>query len=499
MNSNLLKLFILIVLGGYTLYSCSNSKSTTSTTTAATSASEGTAATASETVALADGPLEKARVNYTSFCSGCHGEKAATFADRRWKFGNTDADIFKSIKFGHPEAGMPAFQEAFTDQQIEGLVAYIRQGIASVQEYSFEKRETLPETFETEELSFRLETVATGLGVPWGMAFLPDGDMLITSRAGTLYRSTKSKELQKVSGNPEVLAEGQGGLMDVALDPDFKQNNLVYLSYSAFKKEDGNTVSTTAVMQARLQGNQLTNQKVIFEALPYSRTRHHYGSRIAFGKDGNLYVSVGDRGNHDENPQDLTRYPGKIHRIKPDGSIPADNPFVKKQGAVGSIFTYGHRNPQGMAFNPKSGELWANEHGPRGGDEVNIIRKGNNYGWVLTSYGINYNGKPMTDKTTAPGITDPIYYWVPSIAPSGMAFVTGNRYKGWEGDVMVGSLRFHFLSRCKVEGNKITGEEKLLKNIGRVRDVRMGPDDYLYVAVENGNIYKIVPVEEANN
>ncbi|CAM3902657.1 Glucose/Sorbosone dehydrogenase domain-containing protein [Pontibacter korlensis] len=293
-----------------------------------------------------------------------------------------------------------------------------------------------------------------------------------------------------------MLAQGQGGLLDVELHPNFEQNSIIYLSYSAFKEEGGKTLSTTAVMRAQLQGNQLTNQKVIFEALPYSTTRHHYGSRLEFDRNGNLYLSVGDRGNHDENPQSLQRHAGKVHRIKDDGSIPSDNPFVNKSGAVASTFSYGHRNIQGMVLHPQTGVLWTHEHGPRGGDEVNITEKANNYGWPAISYGINYNGTILTKLKEKEGMEQPLHYWDPSIAPSGMAFVTGNRYKGWEGDLMVGSLRFEYLARLKMEGNKITGEEKLLEDIGRVREVKMSPDGYLYVAVEEpGIIYRLVPAE----
>ncbi|WP_299754102.1 PQQ-dependent sugar dehydrogenase [uncultured Pontibacter sp.] len=471
--------------------------SCTSTTSPNTSSDATANAVASAAGAVTTGvALGNAKAAYISYCSGCHGEELEAFADRKWKHGSSDQDLFKAIKHGYPDEGMPAFDETFTDEQINGLVTYIQQGIKEVKQYDFSEEKELAPVQTSEELTFRLDTVVTGLDVPWGMAFLPNGDMLITDRSGILYRYTQGKALQKIAGSPQVLAQGQGGLLDVEVHPDFKTNNLVYLSYSAFKEEGGSTLSTTAVMRAKLQGDELTNQQVIFEALPYSKTRHHYGSRLEFGQDGNLYLSVGDRGNHDENPQSLERHAGKVHRIKADGGIPADNPFANQAGAVASVYSYGHRNIQGMAMHPQTGKIWTHEHGPRGGDEVNIAEKAKNYGWPVISYGINYNGTVLTELTKKEGLEQPLHYWVPSIAPSGMAFVTGSRYKKWEGDLMVGSLRFQFLSRLKMDGDKILGEEKLLKNIGRVREVKMSPDGYIYVAVEKpGVIYRLVPIE----
>ncbi|MBD1396979.1 PQQ-dependent sugar dehydrogenase [Pontibacter sp. JH31] len=472
--------------------SCTGSSSSTSTTDANTVAEVSVKETA-----LTDAQLAKARTNYASYCSGCHGEQMEAFTDRKWKHGNSAENLFAAIKHGYSDEGMPGFDQTFTDDEITGLVAYIQEGIQNVKQYDFSEESKRTEVYTSETLRYRLDTVATGLQVPWGMAFLPNGDMLITDRNGSFYRLPKdTKQLQKIAGTPEVLAQGQGGLLDVELHPDFAKNNTIYLSYSAFKQEDNQTLSTTAVMRARLEGNKLTDKKVIFEAQPWARTRHHYGSRLEFGRDGMLYISVGDRGQHHENAQTIERAPGKVHRIQDDGAIPADNPFANEKGAVATIYTIGNRNIQGMTIHPKTGAIWTNEHGPRGGDEVNIAEKGKNYGWPVISYGINYNGTVLTELTKKEGMEQPLWYWVPSIAPSGMAFVTGNRYKAWEGDLLVGSLRFQFLSKLKMDGNKIVSEEKLLKNIGRVRDVRMAPDGYIYVAVENpGIIYRVVPVE----
>jgi glucose/arabinose dehydrogenase len=434
---------------------------------------------------------------YKNYCGGCHGEKMDAFVDRKWKYGNTREDLFKGIKYGYEDGGMPAYDSAFKDAAIFALADYILEGIKNRERYDFEKETKRVNLFVSEGQTIKLDTVFRGVESCWGLAFLPGNEILVTEKAGRLFRIKKNREKQVVSGTPDVIPDGQGGLMDVIIHPNFKKNKLVYLSYSAIKKEGTTTLATTAILRARLQGDQLVDKQIIFEALPYSRTRPHYGCRMVFGKDGLLYFSVGERGNEKENPQTTSNHLGKIHRIKDDGSIPADNPFLNTSGAKTSIYSYGHRNPQGLAFHPATGQLWEHEHGPRGGDEINIVEPGKNYGWPAISYGINYNGKIMTDKTALPGMEQPLLYWIPSIAPSGMAFVQGNRYKAWKGDLLVGSLRFKYLNRCKIKDGKVSGEELLLKNIGRLRDVRMGPDGYIYVAVENpGYIFKLLPIDK---
>ncbi|MDX1940537.1 MAG: PQQ-dependent sugar dehydrogenase [Saprospiraceae bacterium] len=432
--------------------------------------------------------------NYKTLCSGCHGEQMQAFVDRRWKYGNNKEDLFKSIKIGYTDGGMPGFAAALSDAEISALADYILTGIENVKRYDFANSKESPTSFKTKAMDIRVELVAENVGVPWSLAFLPDGDMLITDRGGKFYRRNTNGDLLTISGAPQVLAEGQGGLMEVILHPDYNKNKVIYLSYAAFKQEGGRTLSTTAIMRAVLEGNQLSDQKVIFEALPYARTRHHYGAKMAFDKNGYLFFSVGDRGNHNENPQSLNNHCGKIHRIKDDGSIPNDNPFVNTPNAMPTIWSYGHRNPQGLAIHPQTNAIWTNEHGPRGGDEVNLAEKGKNYGWPIISYGINYDGTTFTNKTAQDGMEQPKLYWVPSIAPSGMAFVQGKRYKAWDGDALVGSLRFNYLNRCEVKGNKIPGQEIMLENVGRLRDVRMALDGYIYIAVENpGRVYKLIP------
>ena len=440
--------------------------------------------------------LARAQTHFQTYCTGCHGQQMQAFADRKWKHGKSQDSIMASITHGYADQGMPSFEATFSEEDIEGLAQYILVGIENVSRYAFQEETLATDTFQTQGLEFSLDTLTSGIDSPWGMAFLPNGDMLITEKSGTLYRLTADRQLQPIEGVPDVLFEGQGGLLDVALHPDFENNRLVYLSYSAFKVEGEDTLSTTAITRAMLDGNALTEQKRIFEALPYSTKRHHYGSRLAFDPEGYLYFSVGDRGNRDENPQSLDNHCGKIHRIHDDGSIPQDNPFVDEAGAMPSIYSFGHRNPQGIAVHPVTGAIWTHEHGPRGGDEVNIIRKGDNYGWPVISYGLNYDGTTFTQLTEKEGMEQPLHYWVPSIGPCGAAFVTGDRYPQWEGDLLVGSLRFEYLNRCQVEDNKITDEEVLMENLGRLRSVAMGPDGYIYVGVEEpGAIYRLAPID----
>ncbi|MEO1450577.1 MAG: PQQ-dependent sugar dehydrogenase, partial [Bacteroidota bacterium] len=296
---------------------------------------------------------------------------------------------------------------------------------------------------------------------------------------------------RKISGVPNVVAKGQGGLLDLALHPDFDTTPWVYISYSA---PDGADKATTAVSRYKLKGDALVDGEEIFRASPGVKTRHHYGSRLTFDREGYLFITVGDRGRRDDHPQYLSNHCGKVHRIHDDGRIPADNPFITKAGAQKSIYSYGHRNPQGMALHPETGQIWAHEHGPRGGDELNRIQKGLNYGWPVISYGINYSGTTFTELTAQQGMEQPELYWVPSIAPSGMSFVAGDRYPGWKGDIMAGSLRFKYLNRIDMDGEIVVGEELLLKNIGRVRNVQQGPDGYIYVAIEKpGAILRILP------
>ena len=441
-------------------------------------------------------PVKTARENYETYCASCHGEKVEAFVDRKWKHGNEKSDLITSISNGYPDLGMPTWKATLSATEIDAMADLILESLKNVDQYKFASKPT-SNIFTGETQTVKLDTIASGMTSAWGLAFLPNDEFLVTDRSGDIYRVDKSRQKTKVTGGPTVVAEGQGGLLDVALHPDFAKNGLVYFSYSAGKTEGDQKVATTAVVRAKLTGNTLSDQKVIFEAMPYSKTRHHYGSRLAFDNKGYLFVSVGERGNEKENPQTLTNDLGKVHRLYDDGRIPEDNPFVKTPNARPSIYSYGHRNPQGMMKHPTTGDIWTNEHGPRGGDELNIIKKGANYGWPVISYGINYDGKPITALSAKEGMEQPITYWLPSIAPSGMAFVNSAKYPGWKDNVLVGSLRFQYLNRCVMEGNKVVKQENLLKNVGRVRNVNMGPDGYLYVSVEQpGYVFRLMPVAQ---
>lgn len=341
-----------------------------------------------------------------------------------------------------------------------------------------------------QHINYTTEVVVPDLNIPWGMAFLPDGSMLINEKSGELIHF-KDGVKTTVEGLPEIYVHGQGGLLDIKLHPDYKENGWIYFSHSSTEgKGDG---GNTAVIRAKLEGNKLVDYQLLYKAGSNTKKPQHFGSRLEFDNQGYLYFSIGDRGNRDENPQDLTRDCGKIYRIHDDGRIPEDNPFINTANAKKAIYSYGHRNPQGMIIHPETGEIWTHEHGPKGGDEINIIKKGANYGWPVISYGINYSGTTFTKFTAKPGMEQPLFYWVPSIAPSGMAFVSSEIYPDWKGNLLVGSLKFQYLERLVLKSGKVVKREKLIEGLGRVRDVRQGPDGYIYVGIENLGIIKIIP------
>ncbi|MET1259903.1 PQQ-dependent sugar dehydrogenase [Flagellimonas sp. DF-77] len=339
-------------------------------------------------------------------------------------------------------------------------------------------------------VSFTANLVIDELENPWGMAFLPDGTVLVTEKSGKLLH-VKAGKTTEIKGLPEVKVLGQGGLMDIEPHPDFKTNKLVYLSFASAEGEGRG--ANTAILRAKLEKDRLTQQKVLYKAAPNSSKPYHFGSRITFDNEGYLYFSVGDRGSRDKNPQSVERDGGKIYRLHDDGRIPEDNPFYKRSGAKKAVYSYGHRNPQGLLKNPFTGEIWEHEHGPRGGDEINIIRKGKNYGWPIITYGINYSGTRITDETAREGMEQPLYQWTPSIAPCGMAFVDSNTYPDWKGNLLVGSLSFQYLERLVLENGKVTYREKLLDGMGRVRSVEQAPDGYIYVGIEGKGIYRLEP------
>jgi glucose/arabinose dehydrogenase len=350
------------------------------------------------------------------------------------------------------------------------------------------------QVFTSELHRFRAVTVTGGLEFPWGLAFLPDGRLLVTERPGRLRIVAADGRLdpQPVQGVPAVAAVGQGGLLDVALHPEFARNRLVYLSYAG----EGPGGYGTEVVRGRLDGNAMRDVQVIFRMQPKTRSGHHFGSRLVFDRQGFLFITLGDRGDM-ARAQQLDDHAGSVIRLHDDGRVPTDNPFVGKPGAKPEKFTLGNRNMQGAALHPRTGQLWTHEHGPQGGDEINVIRAGVNYGWPVITYGRNYGtGTQIGEGTAKPGMAQPLLQWTPSIAPSGMALYTGKRFPKWKGNLFVGALKFQMLVRLELDGERVVREERLLdKALGRIRDVRQGPDGLLYLLTdsEQGRIVRLEP------
>lgn len=351
------------------------------------------------------------------------------------------------------------------------------------------------EVIKTTEHNLRIVKIVSGLEHPWGHAFLPDNRILVTERPGRL-RIVENGRLnpEPVAGLPDITARGQGGLLDVALHPDFAVNQLVYLSYAGA----GEAGIGTEVARGKLVGNRLDEVEVIFRMAPKSDTSRHFGSRLVFDRDNYLYITLGDRGEKQraQRPDD---HAGSVIRLHDDGRVPADNPFFDRQGWRPEKYTFGHRNMQGAALHPETGEVWTHEHGPQGGDEINIIRPGRNYGWPVITYGVNYFfGTQIGEGTHKPGMEQPIYFWVPSIAPSSMTFYTGDKLPRWKGNLLVGALKDQMLVRLSLDGEKVVGEERLLKNqLGRIRDVRQGPDGFIYLLTDEAD-GMLVRIEAVN-
>ena len=340
-----------------------------------------------------------------------------------------------------------------------------------------------------------VQTVADGLANPWALAFLPDGRLLVTERPGRMRIVTTEGLLSPpLKGVPEVWASGQGGLLDVIIDNSFVQNNTIYFCFAERAGNGGRTAVARAALDTKV--GQLDDIKIIFRQDGPLSSGNHYGCRIVQASDSNLFITLGEHFIYRKEAQNLGNHLGKLIRIAPDGSVPKDNPFVGLEGARPEIWSYGHRNAQGLALNPGSGDLWEIEHGPRGGDEVNIIGKGKNYGWPVVGYGVDYNGAKIHESTAKDGMEQPIKYWVPSIAPSGMAFYTGKLFPNWDGSLFTGALAGKMLVRLSLSGNAVTSEERLLKDLNeRIRDVRQGPDGALWLLTDNsaGRILRVMP------
>jgi glucose/arabinose dehydrogenase len=345
----------------------------------------------------------------------------------------------------------------------------------------------------TQKARVQLTVVTSGLEHPWGIAFLPDGRALVTERPGRLRVVDRTgKASEPLTGVPAVDAVGQGGLLDVALDPDFARNQRIYLSYAEPRGEGTNG---TSVVRAKLGESGLGEVTVIFRQQPAMASRHHFGSRLVFGRDGNLFVTLGDRNSGRDKVQLLDNHIGKVVRIDRDGKSPADNPYLRQAGALPEIWSVGHRNVQGAALDPATGDLWTDEHGPKGGDELNRTLGGRNYGWPIVTYGVEYSGKPISDRTEAPGLQSPVHYWVPSIATSGLAFYTGTAIPQWQGNVFVGGLKVGELARLELRDGKVVNEERLFVDaLGkRIRTVVNGPDGALYLLTdeEDGQLIRV--------
>ena len=442
---------------------------------------------------------EKAENNYKKYCASCHGGElqgglGSSLVDNEWKYGASDADIARVIEKGIADKGMPAWEKTLTQDDIRALIIYIREEGASAK-VDAQLKSVQPQggIFSTRHHKFKLEKVIDGFGVLWGLEFLSDGSFLLSERDGKLWQ-VKGKQKTEITGIPKVWAKTQGGLLDIAIKDASSENPWVYLSYSQPSAKG----AMTAIIRGKIKNNQFVDSQIIYQAAEAFHTNkgYHFGSRIVLN-DGYIFFSVGDRGDRQQ-AQDLSRPNGKIHRLHDDGRMPADNPFVNTPNAVKSIWSYGSRNPQGMVMS-HDGLLWEAEHGPRGGDEVNIIEKGVNYGWPLISYGMNYDGTAVTNKTSAPGMAQPKHYWVPSIAVTAIDEYTGNAFPRWANHLLVGSLARQEVQLLEVNGGEVISTELLLKNQGRIRDLVVGPEGFIYLAMNPDNqkgsgVYRLVPV-----
>ncbi|MGC8743156.1 MAG: PQQ-dependent sugar dehydrogenase [Verrucomicrobiia bacterium] len=444
---------------------------------------------------------------YADNCASCHGANleggaGESLIDGKWKYGSSDEDIAKIIRDGKEEEGMPPMKNALSESEIRAMVIYIREKeTQAALKKSPPPKPAAEQVVKSEKHNFRIRTVCEGIATPWAIAFLPDEDnkMLVTELAGRLRIVDKNGNISApVENTPKVRAEGQGGLMDVALHPGYRTNRWVYLSYSERGTNNlGNNVGLTVIVRGHIKDGKWTDEQTIFRASPefYRPGGIHFGSRIVFDNNGHVFFSIGERGTM-QHAQDITRPNGKVHRLFDDGRVPPDNPFVNVPNAIPSIWSYGHRNPQGLDFNPLTGELWETEHGPRGGDELNLIEKGKNYGWPIITYGMNYDGSPITHLTHKEGLEQPVFYWTPSIAVCGIGFYRGYRFPKWKNNLFVASLAKEELWRLEIEAHRVAHSEILFKGIGRIRSVVTAPDGNLYLAMNNPD--RIIKLEVAD-
>ncbi|WP_258105673.1 PQQ-dependent sugar dehydrogenase [Marinoscillum sp. MHG1-6] len=445
---------------------------------------------------------------YKNICSNCHGIDlkgglSSSLADGQWEFGGSDEEILQTIKDGIPEKGMIAYGSVLSPDQLRSLVVYIRELEKAEQDNSITFPELDPDqVITTQHHDFRVEVLTKGLDTPWGLAFLPDGYMLVTERNGPLRVIDPNYKLvtKPVADTPPVIFDGpEGGMMDISLHPDYKNNGWIYLAFAdGWRDENGKSYSQTAIVRGRIINHRWADQEWIYKADQkfYTRSGAHYGTRMAFD-NGYLYFVVGERGAMGQ-AQDLNRPNGKIMRLYDDGRVPEDNPFINDAEVPNEIWSYGHRNPQGLVIDADTHTIYATEHGARGGDELNLILKGRNYGWPVITHGINYDGRPITPLTEKEGMEQPLLHWTPSIAPCGLTIYLGSEFSKWKGDLLAGSLRAQELRRIRLaENGLIVEQEVLLKGFGRIRDVRTGPDGLVYLLTDDpSRLFRIVPIDK---
>jgi glucose/arabinose dehydrogenase len=440
---------------------------------------------------------------YNEFCSNCHGMNfeggnAQSLVDGVWQFGAGRSYMFRNIKYGIQHLGMPSYEATLSDKQINSLVAFLLEE----EKKAGASKPPTPDMIETQDYKIKITVVADSLEIPWSIDFIDKNTALITERPGRLRMVKNGRLLPgSVQEIPKVLHAGQGGLLDVAIDPQYEDNGYVYIAYShelEGSAEGGQrSGAMTRIVRGQIMGNRWINEQLVFEAPAetYRTTRHHYGCRIVFDGDGFLYFSIGDRGRQDE-AQDLTLPNGKVHRIRRNGDIPIDNPFVTDPNAMKSIYSYGNRNPQGLAMHPVTDQLWSTEHGPFGGDELNLIEGGINYGWPEITYGRNYNGTIITEETENESMQQPSLYWKPSIAVCGLDFYNGDLFPKWQNKLIVGALKYEEVRLLHIYNDRVIHEQVILKNLGRVRDVQTGPDGAIYVVLNNPDkVIKLTPMD----
>ncbi|WP_142715624.1 PQQ-dependent sugar dehydrogenase [Fodinibius sediminis] len=437
---------------------------------------------------------------YKTYCAGCHGAQlegnsAAALIKSEWKYGRSRGAMIQNVTYGIPDTEMSAFGNVLEEKDVEAVVDYI----ISVQDTPPSEDRPIPSQVETDLYTLQIEKMAEGeIETPWGITFIDEHHALFTERKGTIRQLVNGKlDPQPIKGVPPTQELRTGGYMDIAVDPHYEDNGWVYLafSYTPYDMEDDNARAMTKIVRGRIQEHQWTDEQTLFE-VPDSllvRRGNRWGSRFLFDDKGYLYFSIGDMA-RGEASQDIGQAPGKVYRIHRDGTVPPDNPYARQPGALGAIFSIGNRNVQGIDQHPETGDIWATEHGPMGGDELNILKKGANYGWPTITYGVDYDGTVVSDKTHQPGMEQPVVQWTPSIAVCPAKFSDSPLFPEWEHNLLVGALKFEELRRLVIQNNDVVDQEIILKDYGRVRDIEHSPNGVLYVLLNNPDmILRITP------